>query len=47
MVSADNFFVYRAFFSQPFTNNRTAGKGEEHFFNFSLPHPFASQTLRH
>ena len=40
------FFIYLGFLSQTFTNHRTAGEGEGHFFNFSLPLPPASQTLR-
>ena len=32
---------------RPFTNHRTAGERARHFFNSSLPHPPASQTLRH
>ena len=41
------FFYHLGFLSQPFTNHRTAGEGEGHFFNSSLPLPPASQTLRH
>ena len=40
------FFIYLGFLSRTFTNHRTAGEGEGHFFNFSLPLPPASQTLR-
>ena len=40
------FFFYLGFFSQTFTNHRTAGEGGEHFFNSSLPLPPSSQTLR-
>ena len=43
-----DFFFYLGFLSRIFTNHRTAGEGEEHFFNSSLPLlPPASQTLRH
>ena len=42
-----HFFFYLGFFSQTFTNHRTAGEGGGHFFNSSLPLPPASQTLRH
>ena len=41
------FFFYEGFLSRTFTNNRTAGEGERHFFNSSLPLPSTSQTLRH
>ena len=41
------FSFYLGFLSQPFTNHRTAGDEGGHFFNFSLPLPPASQTLRH
>ena len=41
-----SFFLSR-FFSQSFTNHRTAGEGGGHFFNSSLPFPPASQTRRH
>ena len=41
------FFLYLGLLSQPFTNHRTAGEGGGHFFNFLLPLPLASQTLRH
>ena len=40
-------FFYLDFFSQPFTNHRTAGEGREHFLNSSLPLPPALQILRH
>ena len=40
------FFIYLGFLSRTFTNHRTAGEGEGHFFHFSLPLPPASQTLR-
>ena len=39
------FFFLPRFFSQTFTNHRTAGEGERHFFNSSLPLPPSSQTL--
>ena len=38
---------YLGFLSQTFSNHRTAGEGEGHFFNSSIPLPPASQTLRH
>ena len=41
------FFFYLGFLSRPFTNQRTAGEGEGHFFSSSLPLPPATQTLRH
>ena len=41
------FFFYLGFLSWPFANHRTTGEGEGHFFNFSLPLPPTSQTLRH
>ena len=41
------FFFYLGFFSQTFTNHRTAGEGGGHFFNFPVPLPPASWTLRH
>ena len=40
-------FFYEGFFSRTFTNRRTAGEREGHFFNSSLPLPPTSQTLRH
>ena len=40
-------FFYLSFLSEGFTNHRTAGERGRHFFNFSLPLPLASQTLRH
>ena len=40
-------FFYLGFFSQLFTNHRTAGEEGGHFFNSSLPLPPVSQTLRH
>ena len=40
------FFIYLGFLSRTFTNHRTAGEGEGHFFNFLLPLPPTSQTLR-
>ena len=36
------FFFCVGFFSQTFTNHRTAGEGGGHFFNSSLPLPPAS-----
>ena len=42
-----NFFFYLDSLSRIFTNHRTAGEGGGHFFNYSLPLPPASQTLRH
>ena len=42
-----NFFFYLDFLSRIFTNHRSAGEGGRHFFNYSLPLPPASQTLRH
>ena len=42
-----SFFFHLDFLSQPFTNHKTAGEGEGHFFSPSLPLPPASQTLRH
>ena len=41
------FFFYLGFLSRTFTNHRTAREGRGHFFNSSLPFPYASQTLRH
>ena len=41
------FFSIWVFFSQTFTNYRTAGEGGGRFLNSSLPFPPASQTLRH
>ena len=41
------FFFNLGFLSRPFTNCRTAGEGRGYLFNFSLPLPPASQTLRH
>ena len=41
------FFSIWVFHSRIFTNHRTAGEGERHFFNSSLPLQPASQTLRH
>ena len=40
-----HFFLCLGFFSQTFTNYRTAGEGGGHFIN-SLPLPPASQTRR-
>ena len=40
-------YIYLGFLSRIFTNHRTAGEGEGHFFNSSLPLLPASQTLRH
>ena len=47
--SPDNpvFFFCLGFLLQTFTNHRTAGEEGKDFFNFSLPLPPASQTLRH
>ena len=39
------FFLFE--FSRTFTYHRTAGKGEDYFFNSTLPLPPASQALRH
>ena len=40
------FFFYLGFFSQPFTNHRTAGEGEGYFFNSLLLLPSTdTQTL--
>ena len=36
---------YLCSFSQPFTDQRTAGEEGGHFFNSSVPLPAASQTL--
>ena len=51
LVSKNNpnikFFSYVGFLSRTFTNHRTAGEGEGHFFNSLLPLPPASQTLGH
>ena len=41
------FFFYLGFLSRTFTIHRTAGKGGGYLFNYSLPLPAASQTLRH
>ena len=41
------FFFYLGFLLRTFTNDRTAGQGEGHFFNSSLPLPPASQARRH
>ena len=43
----DTLFFLSRFSSQPFTNHRTAGEGEEYSFNSSLPLPPASHTFRH
>ena len=40
------FFPFR-FFSQTFAIHSTAGEGERHLFNYSLPLPAVSQTIRH
>ena len=40
------FYFYLGFLSQPLTNHHGTGRGG-YFFNFSLPLPPASQTLRH
>ena len=40
-------FFYLGFLLRTFTNDRTAGQGEGHFFNSSLPLPPASQARRH
>ena len=47
MVVIQPFFFYWGFLSRPFTNHRTVGEEGGHFFNFSLPLPPASKTLRH
>ena len=41
------FYFYLGFLSRTFTIHGTAGKGGGYLFNFSLPLPPASQTLRH
>ena len=41
------FSFYLGFLSQTFIIPRTAGEGGGYFFNFSLPLPPASWTLRH
>ena len=41
------FFFYLVYFSQPFTNNRTAEEGGGHFFDSSLSLSPSSYTLRH
>ena len=46
-IQISNFFSYVGFLSRTFTNHRTAGEGEGHFFNSLLPLPPASQTLGH
>ena len=38
---------YLGFLSQIFPNYRTAGEGEGHFLNSTLPLPLVSHTLRH
>ena len=38
---------YQGFLSRTFTIHRTAGEGGGCLFNFSLPLPLDSQTLRH
>ena len=43
----DGFFFCLSFLLRTFTNHRTVGEGERHFFNSSLPLPTASQTLRY
>ena len=40
-------FFYLDFLSRTFTIHKTAGEGRGYLFNFSLPLPPASQTLRH
>ena len=40
-------FFYLGILSRTFTIHWTAGEGGGYFFNFSLPLPSASQTLRH
>ena len=40
-------FFYVCFLSPIFPIHRTAGEGRGHLFNFSLPLPPASETLRH
>ena len=42
-----HFFFYLGFLSRTFTNHRTAGEGEGHFFNSSLLLQPDSQTLSH
>ena len=41
------YFFLSGFFSRTFTIHRTVGEGGGYFFNFSLPLPSASQTLRY
>ena len=41
------FFFLFGFFSQTFAIHSTAGEGERHLFNSSLPLPTVSQTIRH
>ena len=41
------FFLFYLGFISPFMNHRTAWEGAGHFFNYSVPLPPASQTLRH
>ena len=45
-LQQQNFF-YLDFFTQPFPNHITSGKGREYFFNFLLPLPPTSHKLRH
>ena len=40
-------FFYPFVFSGTFTIHRTTGEEGGHFFNFPLPLPPVSQTLRH
>ena len=40
-----NLFFLSGFLSRPFTNHRTAGEGDGHFFNSSLPLPPASLEI--
>ena len=45
--STKGFFFLPGFFTQTFTNHRTAAEGGGHIFNSSLPLSPVSQTLRH
>ena len=47
LVISTIFSIWVFFHEHSRINHRTAGEGEEYFFNSSLPLPPTSQTLRH